>query len=355
MKWDLLQTLFLNLSMNNFEEFNDPLHTDIEDLFVGALLGGAIGDALGGFCEGWTRSRILGVDQLLSGYRDVVNKAGQVRLVAGAYTDDTQQLLVLVESILACGRVDAKDLAERYLALWRAGELHSYGGAFKETLENLDAGLSLEEAASVDKPSNGTVMKIAPVGLWHWVSGEDIREDALAVCQVTHRDKRTVAAAVSIAHVVGHLVTHRPLDVNEVLDVAEWSARPIDETTGEWIGRVRELLVMDADVAWKKMRGMAIHPLDDGIPGEGPVTAVVALEAFLRTPQNFEATITRALTAGGDVDTFAAVAGNLSGAYNGTQALPDYLMDELLERDKIELLARALYQKTVDREGSDVA
>lgn len=341
--------------MNNFNEYNDPLPTDIEDLFVGALLGGAIGDALGGFCEGWTRSRILSVDQLLSGYRDVVNKAGEVRLVAGSYTDDTQQLLVLVDSILACGKVDAEDLAGRYLKMWRAGKLHSYGKAFKETLENLDAGMSLEEAASVDKPSNGTVMKIAPVGLWHWVSGEDIREDALAVSWVTHRDSRTVAAAVSIAHVVGHLVTHRPLDVDEVLDVAEWSARPIDEAVGEQIGRVRDLLRMDVDRAWETMRMMAICPQEEGIPGEGPMTAVVALEAFLRSPKSFEATLTRALTAGGDVDTFAAVAGNLSGVYNGTRALPDYLMDELLDCAKIEALARALYQQTIEREGSDVA
>ncbi|MBT3601434.1 MAG: ADP-ribosylglycohydrolase family protein [Candidatus Latescibacteria bacterium] len=341
--------------MANFSEYSDPLNVNIEDLFVGSLLGGAIGDALGSFCEGWTRSRILGVDQLLSDYRDRINKLGEVSLTAGSYTDDTQQLLVIVESILACDKVDAGDLAARYLDLWRAGELHSYGAAFKETLEKLDAGVVWEDAASVDKLSNGTVMKIAPVGLWHWATGEDIRQDALAVSWVTHREPRTVAAAVSVAHVVGHLVTHRPLDLDEVLDVAEWSARAIDEPTGELIGRVRALLGMDADLAWKTMREMAICPLEDGIPGEGPMTAVVALEAFLRSPKSFEATLIRALTAGGDVDTFAAVAGNLSGVYNGTARLPDYLMDDLLERSHIESLARALYQKTIAEEGLDVA
>jgi ADP-ribosyl-[dinitrogen reductase] hydrolase len=340
----------IGIFMNASDEYNDPLNVDVEDLFVGSLLGGAIGDALGSFCEGWTRTRILGVDQILSGYRDRVNKSGEVRLLAGAYTDDTQQLLVVVESILACGKVEAEDLAARYLALWRAGELHSYGAAFKETLEKLDEGVPWEEAGSVDKPSNGAVMKIAPVGLWHWVTGEDIREAALAVSWVTHRDQRAVAAAVSIAHVVGHLVTHRPLDLNEVLDVAEWSARPIHEPTGALIGRVRELLRMDAGLAWQTMREMAVRPLEDGIPGEGAMTAVVALEAFLRSPKSFEATIIRALTAGGDVDTFAAVAGNLSGVYNGTAKLPDYLMDDLLERSRIESLARALYQKTIIRE-----
>jgi ADP-ribosylglycohydrolase len=61
------------------------------------------------------------------------------------------------------------------------------------------------------------------------------------------------------------------------------------------------------------------------------------------------------LTTGGDIDTFAAVAGNLWGVYNGTSGLPDYLVDELLERASVEWLARAFYQKTIDREDLDVA
>jgi ADP-ribosylglycohydrolase len=337
--------------MDDLYKTADPPHRDVEDLFVGSLLGGAIGDALGSFCEGWTRARILEAGQLLSGYRDRTNKSGEVQLAAGAFTDDTQQLVVIVESMLDRDKVDPEDLAARYLTMWRAGELHSYGKAFRETLENLDAGVPWQDAASVDKPSNGAVMKIAPVGLWHWETGEEIRKDAQAVSQLTHRDPGAIAPAVSISHVVGHLVTHRPLDVNEVLDVAEWSARPIHPPTAKQIGQVRDLLAMDADRAFDWMRSMAIRPLADGIPGEGPMTAIVALEAFLRSPESFEKTILRALTSGGDVDTFAAVAGNLSGVYLCTAGLPDYLRDELLGHSRIESLARALFQKTTVREG----
>ena len=332
--------------MTDYWETEPEEDVDVEDLFAGALLGGAIGDALGSFCEGWKRARILAVDGLADRYRDRVNRAGVMTLSAGEYTDDTQQTLVLVESIVACGKVDPEDMAKRFLDLWRRGDLHSYGGAFRETLERLDRGVAWSEAASHDKATNGAVMKIAPVGLWHWATGEDIREDALAASWVTHKDPRAVAPAVALAHVVGHLVTHRPLDVNEVLDVAEWSARPICESTSALIGQIRALLPMDEDDAWAAMQQMPEAIREDAIPSEAPSTVVVALEAFLRAQGAFIPTVTRALTAGGDVDTFAAVAGTLSGLYLGTSGLPLHLVETLSERARIEFLARELFQKT---------
>ena len=92
-----------------------------EDRFVGALLGGAVGDALGSFCEGWPRSRILEVERLLAHYRELRRADGEVVRPGGAYTDDTQQTLVLVESLLARGWVDPGDVADRLLRMWHAG------------------------------------------------------------------------------------------------------------------------------------------------------------------------------------------------------------------------------------------
>lgn len=337
--------------MNTFDAYWDEafMEGDVEDLFVGSLLGGAIGDALGSFCEGWSRERILEVEDLTGGYRDRIGRDGEVKFQAGGYTDDTQQALVLVESMLACEKVDPADIAGRLLKMWRADELFGYGGAFRETLERMDRGVSWQEAASVDKISNGAVMKIAPLGLWHWQMGEEIRDDAVAVSHLTHKDPRAVAPAVAMAHVVGHLVTHRPLDVDEVIDVSEFSARPIDAATGDLIGQLRDLLKMSEADAYEAMLQIPNEARKggSGIPGEAPATLLVALEAFLRMPEDFEQVVKRSLLAGGDVDTFAAVAGNLAGVYNGVGRLPQHLLEGLLERDRIEGLARALYQKTV--------
>ena len=321
-----------------------------EDRFVGALLGGAVGDALGSFCEGWPRSRIMEVEELLGHYRDLRRAGGAVVRPGGAYTDDTQQALVLVESLLACGRVDAGDVADRLLRMWRAGELYGYGRAFRETLERMARGVPWQQAASTDVPSNGAVMKIAPVGLWHWRREAQLDADAVAVSELTHKDPRAVAPAVAIAQAVRHLAAGGAPDADHLVALAERSAGAVHAATGRLIGQVRRLLELPPDAAYEALLEMPesrIRAGGQGLPSEAPVTAVVALEAFLRTPDEFDTTLHRALTCGGDVDTFAAVAGNLSGACNGAQAIPAHLRAGLPAADRIERLARELYRKTL--------
>ena len=320
-----------------------------EDRFVGALLGGAVGDALGSFCEGWPRSRILEVERLLGHYRELRRADGAVVRPGGAYTDDTQQTLVLVESLLARGRVDPGDVADRLLRMWHGGELYGYGRAFRETLERMARGVPWQEAASIDLPSNGAVMKIAPVGLWHWRREARLDADAIAVSHLTHKDPRAVAPAVAIAHVVRHLAAGGAPAADELLALAERSAGAVHAPTGRLLGGVRRLLELPADAAYATLLELPETPFaaGQGLPSEAPVTAAVALEAFLRTPGEFEATLRRALTCGGDVDTFAAVAGALSGACNGAQAIPAHLRDGLPAAEEIVRLARALYRKTL--------
>ena len=324
-------------------------HVEREDRFVGALLGGAVGDALGSFCEGWPRSRILEVERLLGHYRELRRADGEVVRPGGAYTDDTQQTLVLVESLVACGRVDPGDVADRLLRMWHGGELYGYGRAFRETLERMARGVPWQQAASTDLASNGAVMKIAPVGLWHWRREAQLDADAIAVSHLTHKDPRAVAPAVAIAHAVRHLAAGGAPAADELLALAERSAGAVHAATGLLLGRVRRLLELPADAAYATLLELPETPFatGQGLPSEAPVTAVVALEAFLRTPGDFEATLRRALTCGGDVDTFAAVAGALSGACNGSQAIPAHLRDALPTAEEIERLARALYRKTL--------
>ena len=320
-----------------------------EDRFEGALLGGAVGDALGSFCEGWPRARILEVEQLMGHYRDL-RRDGEVVRAGGAYTDDTQQALVLVDSLLACGRVDPADVAGRLLGMWNAGELYGYGRAFRDTLERMARGVPWQQAASTDMPSNGTVMKIAPLGLWHWRREAQLDADAAAVCRITHKDPRAVAPAVAIAQVVRHLAAGGAPAAEELVALAERSAGAVHAATGRLIGEVRRLLELPPDAAYAALLEMPerrIRAGGQGIPSEAPVTAVVALEAFLRTPGEFDTTVHRALTCGGDVDTFAAVAGNLSGACNGVRAIPAHLRAGLPAADHIARLARELYRKTL--------
>lgn len=57
-----------------------------------------------------------------------------------------------------------------------------------------------------------------------------------------------------------------------------------------------------------------------------------SLYAFLRTPEDYWKTICTAIVAGGDVDTTAAMAGAISGAHLGLEALPLPLAHHLTDQ-----------------------
>ncbi len=76
-------------------------------------------------------------------------------------------------------------------------------------------------------------------------------------------------------------------------------------------------------------------------------SAPTAIASFALTPESFEDTISNVIFLGGDTDTLAAMAGALSGAYQGERRLPARLIG-LLEsspkgRDYIRKLAADLF------------
>ncbi|HEV8573504.1 MAG TPA: ADP-ribosylglycohydrolase family protein, partial [Dehalococcoidia bacterium] len=83
------------------------------------------------------------------------------------------------------------------------------------------------------------------------------------------------------------------------------------------------------------------------MPGISPfVTGSVlwSLYAFLHTPTDFGETICTAIAVGGDVDTTAAMAGAISGAYLGLEQLPTDLAFSLSDQGTwgfTELVERA--------------
>jgi len=78
----------------------------------GALIGLAVGDALGAAVE----FQAPGSFEPVSGYRG----GGAHRLAPGEWTDDTSMALALADSIAECGW-DLNDQAARYLLWWRSG------------------------------------------------------------------------------------------------------------------------------------------------------------------------------------------------------------------------------------------
>ncbi len=72
-------------------------------------------------------------------------------------------------------------------------------------------------------------------------------------------------------------------------------------------------------------------------------TVASAFFCFLDTPNDFEQTVSRAVEGGLDSDTTAAVAGAISGAYNGLQAIPERWREGVEAAGEILDLAKIIY------------
>ncbi|HET6837413.1 MAG TPA: ADP-ribosylglycohydrolase family protein, partial [Gemmatimonadales bacterium] len=88
------------------------------------------------------------------------------------------------------------------------------------------------------------------------------------------------------------------------------------------------------------------HPQWQGISAFVTPSVCWSLYAYLRSPDDYWETICTAIAVGGDTDTMAAIAGAISGARLGLDALPQALLTRVTDRgswgaEALEGLARS--------------
>ncbi len=309
------------------------------DQYAGALLGCAVGDALGAWIEGKSRADIAQQDKLLGYYRPFREYP------AGQYTDDTQLTVATAHSMARLGRVDGADIANEIAQLWRDKTIIGAGPVAHRAIGKILEGVDWREAADPeDLPFNGAAMRISPLGLWF--AGEPIdamREGVETASLVTHGHPVGIDAALVIAQAVALAATTNVVDRAVYLGELERIAtteplRGCLHHLNEWLDldETAALTAIVVATEQKPVDGLGINVM--AVP-----TTLASLYCFLASTEDYPATIERALRVGGDVDTIAAIAGAISGAHNGISAIPRALIDTLIDGTAIETLARDLY------------
>lgn len=303
--------------------------------FEGCLLGLAIGDALGMPFEGWRASSIRsrlghGVDDFMS--------STEHGLRAGQWTDDTKMALQLARSIIrSSGRADPEDIARAYLEWFDSGDLRGIGRTTAESILRLKKGVPWSESGKAGEcaAGNGTAMRVAPIGLLHCNNYEKMLEDARADAVITHNNPEAVAGSQAVAFFIAR-------GVNQP-DTGEARVDLIDECV-KLIGPCK--VADKLNQAGKMLKeglpaGTAIGALGTG--GYVVETVASAVFCFLKTPDNFEATVTAAVMGGDDSDTTGAVAGAISGAWNGTWGVPRRWIERVEDSEEIRSIAGRLF------------
>jgi len=303
------------------------------DRFKGALVGCAVGDALGAPVEGMGAAAINDVYGRVTDFIDA-------RFGAGRITDDTQMTIVLAQAILELGKFDSEHTGFKFggwMAASEAGikEARGVGMACQAACRNLSENPG--EPSGVDSAGCGAAMRVSPIGLRYFHDRKALFRAAVDQALLTHTDPRAIAGSVAVASAVAAGITDEgDLDRPELARALSKAVEKVDKPTSVKIAGLSDYL--DASPA----EGFAYT----GTGGIASETVAAALFAFLRSPYDLEETVVTAVNAGGDTDSIGAIAGAISGSFNGLGAIPARWRDNVEGCEYIESVAYRLYTLT---------
>ncbi len=303
--------------------------------FSGCLLGQCLADALGMPVEGLS-------PQDCNHYVEAelkTNRAGQRSrggFPFGQYTDDSQLARELIQSYVNCGEFDPSDYAGRIAAIFTEDRIVGRGRSTHQAAMRLAQGVPWEEAGTPSPSAgNGSAMRAAPIGLMFYEDPEALIRAARDQGRITHQDPRCSAGAVAIASGTAFALQHETIQPDAFFSLIEAQMAQVEPEFAKLARQLKQWVKLPPLEAASRIAPAGL-PEDASTPvGISPfvVPSVLwSLYAFARSPHNYLETVCTAIAVGGDVDTTAAMAGAISGAYVGLEGLPPDLVRQVSDR-----------------------
>ena len=305
---------------------------DMLDRFRGCLYGVAVGDALGMPTEGYTAAEIK---SLFGPIRDMMPAPQghfHTGLQAGQWTDDTEETLLLAESMIESSGFSAERFAEKLTAwgtAWTLDERLNRGVGFttRSAVENLIAGASWKESG-LGIPTCGSAMRAASVGLLYHSDLNVVKSYADLQSLPTHCGPAARAGSIAVA--VGVALSLKGFPKEMILRTAASQSSRVDIDFAERLLWVLTLMGLKPEDALGLIRNSP----------DVCETVPAAFYCFLKFEAE-EALITAA-RGGGDTDSIASIAGSLFGAALGTSWIPERWLSPLEQKDRIDCAAKKL-------------
>jgi ADP-ribosyl-[dinitrogen reductase] hydrolase len=279
-----------------------------------ALLGGAVGDALGATTEFMKPAQIrerIGVHREITG-------GGWLNLPPGQVTDDTEMTLCVARGIVHARGWNLAAIADRFVH-WLSGEPADVGTTCRRGIEEYMEKGRLEAPPDERGAGNGAAMRVAPVALYTLGDEELLSRLAVEQAHITHHHPLSDAACVAVGMLIQRGLLRTPL-------------AGLRATAEELAARHPEFRF-------------------EGYDGESsayvPDTLRTVLDAFFSTG-SFEDCLVKTVNRGGDADTAGALAGAIAGARYGLAAIPRRWVNALDAglREELASLAEQLVRKS---------
>lgn len=292
----------------------------LQDRFRGALVGLAVGDAVGTSVEFLQRGEFTPVTDMVGG--------GAFNLQPGEWTDDTSLALCLAQSLIDCDGMNATDQLTKYVDWYKNGYMASngycfdIGGTTRKALHDfIEIGTEVAWYDDNNTLGNGSIMRLAPVPMFFY----DDRGTAIRNSGLSSRTTHSAPECIEACKLLGAMIF-------DALDGLSMHSILFEQSSQFSCASIQDI----ADVSYQTKR-------ESEIRGTGYVVQSLeaALWCFYNT-DNFKDAILKATNLGDDADTTAAICGQLAGAYYGESGIPKEWVQKVAKLDLIRELADKL-------------
>jgi ADP-ribosylglycohydrolase len=308
---------------------------------IGGIIGLVAGDAMGvpyEFLSKESIQNIGGVEPMMVGW-------GTHNQVPGTWSDDSSMTLATMESIILTGKIDGKDLMDRFLSWLRSASWTPHGRVFDSgvttsmAIHKYARGFAPENCGAREENSqgNGSLMRILPVALW------------MATKRDTYNSMEIVKYASNLTHaqpLVSACCCYYSTLVRTLLRGFDFEyAKSEADLWIEYFADKRSLALMTNIIHGDVMRKMP----DKDYCGSGYV--IRSLEASIHavaTTDNYEDAIVKSIELADDTDTTAAIAGGLAGMIYTTKGIPFFWVEELARLDTVMEVTKIFAEKVID-------
>ena len=322
----------------------------LNERFEGCIVGLAVGDALGYPAEFRTRDQILeafgpeGLDDFVA-TKDP--RWPEKPFIVGAehppgtYSDDTQMSLAVARALIEAGDTDLDAwmhaVGRQFVEWSRSPENNrSPGNTCMTGCQNYAESEDWRHSGVDESKGCGSAMRVAPIGLYFHDDLDRVAEYARASSVITHGHDAGVEAAAAAALAVALAV--RGEGPETMYDVVMEECAPGSEDFRACLETLPDYLDVEPAVA------LSDEGLGESWVGEEAVAS--ALYCVWRSPDDYTETVRTAANTDGDSDSIACIAGGISGAYNGVDAIRPRWREEVENADMLTRTAERLLEAT---------
>ena len=299
---------------------SDQSKATARDRARGALLGLAVGDALGTTLEFSARDSKPHIEDISGG--------GPFNLEPGQWTDDTAMALALGQSLIYCEGFDERNVMNRFVNWFEYGEYSCTGTCFDIGITTRQAltryrstGDPVSGSTDPQNAGNGSLMRLSPVPILYWRDRNRLVECARRQSALTHGAAEAVDACAAYSELIADAIAGTPKD--EVLRSrpSDYEPNIAEILNGGWRGKTRNQI---------SSSGYVVHSLEAALWCVASAT-------------NFKSAVVVAGNLGDDADTVAAITGQLAGALWGASSFPADWLERLAWRKRIDEMAGTLF------------